>query len=102
MKIERHTLPRMTLREFARKYGLTLEVHERSHLDGPMRWYAHFKHAETKKGSILRGAYGNGATESDAISAYCKEISGQYLVVDAYQKTRQDIAVPIITEVGEE
>lgn len=100
MQIENHMLRRMTLEEFADKYGLVMEIHERHHHEGESnRFYAHFKRAEVSEGCLLIGAYGNGATSEDALLEYVSEISGKVLIVNAHAPEREEIVVPILTGV---
>jgi hypothetical protein len=73
-----------------------MEVHERSHIDSPTRFYAHFFDAEISEGRILVGSFGNGRTEEEAIENYAAEISGKVLVIGAYKKERREIIVPIL------
>ena len=96
MKIIRKLIDRDNLESFAEKNNLVMEVHERSHIDSPTRFYAHFKNAEIKDGSMLIGAYGDGSCEALAIKDYAKRISGQWLVIDAYKPARKEIKVPIL------
>lgn len=90
MKIERYPSPHaqeVTLEDFADKHGLVMEVHQRP--DGS--YYSRFKFSEVHEGHLLRGVYGDGATEETAIAAYAKEISGKTLTVDG---GKTDIPVP--------
>lgn len=99
MKIERHLIPRDTIEAFAVRNNLVMEVYERNvdDKDSDKRFYAHFKYAEVKEGSMLRGSYGDGPTEDAAIRNYANEISGQLLVIKAFSKERHEIRVPIIS-----
>lgn len=95
MKIERHFIAEMSIYKFGALNGLTMEVHERDvEKDSPARFYAHFKHAEVKDGSILCGTFGDGKTEREAILDYAKAISLKLLVVDAGTDERREIRVP--------
>jgi hypothetical protein len=95
MEIERTLLKQSTIEAFADEHGLVMDVHERRFdLGHARRFYAAFRHAEIKDGCILRGAYGDGATEQDAIAAYAREISMKRLVIDAYRPSRREIEVP--------
>lgn len=98
MKIERHDLARTTLEDFARKHRLVMEVHERSATDGPGRFYAHFKCADTKDGPFLVGEYGDGRTPEAAVEAYGRKITGKVLVIDSWTPKRREIVVPVIVD----
>jgi hypothetical protein len=92
MKIERHTIERISIEDFADKHNLTLELHERT--DGT--FFVHFMHADVKEGDcLLVGKYGDGQNEDFAIQDYCKEISNETLVISAFsKKDRREIRVP--------
>jgi hypothetical protein len=95
MKIEFHGGDQMSIVEFADKYDLTMEVHDRGDPDlSPMKYYAHFKHADTLNGNVLCGEFGNGSQPGEAIRNYSKAISGKLLVIDAMSETRREIRVP--------
>lgn len=104
MKIKRFPLPNttpITIRRFASSHDLTMEVHERTKnpVPGADRYYAHFEDSDVKEGRMLRGAFGNGSTEQDAIKDYAKQISGQILIIDAFSVLgRREIAVPLLKE----
>lgn len=106
MKIERTLVPEMTIEEFAEKHDLTMEIHERSEppLVNPhqsWRFYACFKHADVKDGSVPIGRFGNGATEANAIADYASKISLKLLVVDARGPNQREIKVPrLVAAVG--
>ena len=97
MRIKEFMLKRSTLEEFAEREGLEMEIHERSHKDGPSRFYAHFRRAEVIEGGFLAGVYGNGPSQDEAMTEYIDKISGQVLVVNAGCTTRREIVVPILT-----
>jgi hypothetical protein len=102
MQIEMHERERSTLEEFAEKYNLVMEIHERTPRDmgklwhEGLRYYAHFKNCEMKNDSILIGEFGNGATACEAITDYAQRISESVLVINAMGNTRQEIRVPIL------
>jgi hypothetical protein len=76
METERHFLPESTLEEFAEKYNLTMEIHERENpRNGIEPFYAHFKRCDVSDGALLRGTYGNGNTPDEAVRNYIPEIS---------------------------
>lgn len=93
MRIERETVAETTLVQFAEEHDLTMLVVERADSALP-RYYARFKHAEIKDGSILTGVFGNGTTEQEAIRAYGARISMRVLVIEAYSDQRRVIHVP--------
>lgn len=96
MEIERHLLPRSTIEAFAEKHGLVMEVHERSPEPGPKRFYAHFRYTDVFEDTYLIGAYGNGASEEEAILAYAHKISGRALMVNAHESSQREIIVPVL------
>lgn len=103
MKIERQFIPRAKLEDFATQNGLVMLVKERNliqlgHLGITSRYYAYFQGAEIKEGSVLKGVFGNGATEDEAIRDYIPQISGQILVVGAMEGVRREYEVPILTD----
>lgn len=94
MKIEYHYIPTMTIEQFAEKHDLTMAIFERKGGHPSVRFYAHFKNAEVKDGSVLIGEHGNGPTEGEAIADYARKISGKRLVLNAYDEKRLEIDVP--------
>lgn len=95
MNITRKPIPVTTIEEFADKHDLEMEMHERKREVGdPTRYYCRFERAELSEGTMLRGAFGNGATEEEAIADYAKEISLGRLVINAYTRERKEIDVP--------
>jgi hypothetical protein len=101
MRIERHTIPTMSLRQLADKYDLTMEVMERNKSlrgYGLPRFHASFRKIEEKDGLILRSPAGNGETEDEAITDYARKISGSFLVYDAMGGGRIDIGYVNIEE----
>lgn len=99
MKIKRQLVPEQAFEAFADEHRLTLIVVERRMDDWQRRqclprFYAHFKDVEVKDGHILRGEFGNGHTEDEAIADYAAAISGAWLVVDAYGVARREIQAP--------
>jgi hypothetical protein len=102
MKVELHEKDRMTIEQFADKYGLVMEVHERGKVDtarlgAAARYYAHFKHADIVDGACLAGVFGDGATPKAAIQSYAHKISGQMLVIGAFSSSeRREIQVPTL------
>jgi hypothetical protein len=102
MEIKRELYPSSSLEAFADKHGLVLCVTERA-LDRWQRerkierFLAYFERAEVKECGVLRSAYGNGATENEAIADYVDQISGEVLVINAYSAGRVEIRVPRLT-----
>ena len=104
MEIKRILVPAMTLEEFADINGLVLKVKERSsetvsmvHVGENRRFYAMFEDSEIKEDCTLRGGFGDGATEEQAILNYAKEISEKMLVINAFDSDkRREIGVPRI------
>jgi hypothetical protein len=58
------------------------------------RYYVVFEFADIKDGISLVGAHGNGNSIDQALSDYCKRISGNTLVIRAFSKERREILVP--------
>lgn len=97
MEILRKLISVMTIEEFADKHNLIMEVRERNVPENdPSRFYAQFKNSELTHGRcFLIGAYGNGATEEEAINNYIKEISQKTMVFNATDAAkRKEILVP--------
>ena len=95
----------MTLREFAEKYDLELEIHERTGWWNPNlgengRYYCHFKHSYIKDGICITVVSGDGATKQAAIENYAKEISGKRLVVRITGGERKEMRVPRLIGAG--
>ena len=93
---------KVDLEEFANKNNLTMYVSERdmaAQVMGLSKYTAKFKNVEVKKGLALEGAYGNGGTPEQAITDYCKQISGQWIVINAYGSNRQVIWTPHLVPV---
>jgi hypothetical protein len=58
------------------------------------KYFASFERTEIKNDCVLIGAYGNGATENEAIANYAKRISFCRIVVNAFKRNRREIQVP--------
>lgn len=113
MKIVRKFIEEITLEEFADRHSLTMEIFERDsktlrslrHLSDNDRFYCHFKNVEIKGDGVLISAFGNGATEEEALEDYRKQISENKLVIFAASSNRNEILVPRLiketTERGE-
>ena len=104
MKITYHNNPDITLDDFAAKYGLSMNVRERTDWAerGLYRFYASFGRLEVKVGGGLLSEYGDGATPEEAITNYCELISNKHLVRDAYQETRIEFISPTILPIWTE
>ena len=97
MKFSMHNSePRITIFEFAEQHDLTMEVRDRGEPDGPARYYARFANSDIKEDCFLIGTYGDGDTVLDAIKAYCSEIEGKELVIQALDGERKEIYVPML------
>jgi len=95
MKINRERVEEMTIEEFADMHGLTMNVFERRvGIGDSMRFYAEFAKVDVMDGGCLRGVYGNGATEEQAIADCAKKISLERVVVNAMGTNRREIVVP--------
>lgn len=95
MKTESFCIPVMTLDEFADKYGLVMEIHERNREVGdPGLFYAHFKRCEVMQNGCLAGVSGNGPTPKDALADYAQRLSLTRIAVNAMSEERQEIQVP--------
>lgn len=99
MQIKRNLVPEMPVEQFAVTYGLTMVVNERrmdrwQRCNGLKCFTACFESAEVAEGGMLRGVYGEGETEAEAIADYCDQINGERLVLNAFRSERREIAVP--------
>ena len=97
MKVIINNLDKVNLEDFANEYNLTMLVSERdmaAQVLGMSKYTAKFKGVEVKKGLTLEGAYGNANTPEDAIKDYCKQISGKWIVANAYGKDRMMVYAP--------
>lgn len=97
MKVIINNLERVELEEFANKHNLVMQVSERDMAGqalGMSKYTAKFKGVEVKSGATLEGVYGKGMTPEDAIKDYCSEISGEWIVVNAYGNDRKLIYTP--------
>lgn len=92
-------VPEMTIQQFAEKHDLVMEIRERERpSDSTMRYYAHFRKAETKVGEhMLCGEHGNGPSKAYAVAQYAQAISLKTLVIDAMGYNRREIRVPRLT-----
>jgi hypothetical protein len=99
MKIKTFPIEKMTIEEFADKYGLVMEVHERK---PPyklyFRYYARFSDCEVADQGFLVSIHGNGNTPEAAIADYAREISGKALAENARSSQRRDIQVPTLVD----
>ena len=92
--------PTQSFSTFADEHWLAMDVTERSggSPNSSMRFYACFKHSETKRSTAdgcLAGTYGNGATPDAAIKNYAEKLRGKLLVVNAMSDTeRREIQCP--------
>lgn len=103
MKIEDSTDKEITLKEFAERHNLELQINQRHgwwnpNLGEAGRYYCHFKDAWIKEGIMLGGVSGNGATKQEAIEDYTKIISDEKLIIK--DKDRREILVPKLTWSG--
>ncbi|MEE9214690.1 MAG: hypothetical protein V3U54_07825 [Thermodesulfobacteriota bacterium] len=97
MKIERHKLKKVKLKDFAEKHNLTLVISERPKWNWKVgRYTAQFKNVEVKEGSFLKSLYGDGENEENAVQDYISNISESTLVYDAYGKNRKVFEVPLL------
>ena len=87
----------MTLEDFADKHDLTMMIGDRGFDSDVDRFYAYFDNTETQDGHMLRCEPGNGSTHNEAMCDYAKRISQKTLIVNVYQKQRQEIQTPIFT-----
>ena len=84
---------------FAAAHNLTLTISERHNeaRSSMMRYYAKFNNVEVSTGNFLTSTFGNGRTAEEAIADYAKNISGQRLVVNAYNFNRYEVNAPTLT-----
>jgi hypothetical protein len=99
MRIRRELVERSTIDAFAEEHDLEMVITERR-MDRWQRdhrllpFMAQFRGVEVSDGSILRGTYGQGRSEAEAIADYARQISGERVVVDAMKETRRMLLVP--------
>jgi hypothetical protein len=100
MQIIREDIPKITLQEFAEKHELTMVITERNLVMHPdlSTYYCRFQNCEIKDGAALIGVSGNGKTEAEAFADYAAQISGRFLVFNAYQDSRKEIQCPILVK----
>lgn len=91
MEIRRDTIERMTLSDFADRYGLVLHVSEQPKRFRDFAFSARFRRVEVRDGFLLRSQSGRGETESEAIADYARQISGHPLVIDAGRASRRNV-----------
>jgi len=99
MEIERHLVTPVALEAFADANALVMEVRERTPQQiraAGHRFYARFKDAEVKDGGCLRGVYGTGDTEKEAIRNYAFQISETTLVIHANSTSRRLLRTPVL------
>ena len=97
MKIERNYIKKeMNIEDFADKHNLIMEINERSPGHDGLRYYAHFKRVEVKKGVFLVGVHGDGVTPEYAINNYAELISGKTVVYNPWRKGSKTLEVPIL------
>lgn len=95
MRTIQNSIEQIDIEKFADRYGLIMEIHERAKLIGHTgRYYAHFRDAEVREGSLLIGVFGDGSTPREAITNYAREISLRNLIIDAMGEARREIPVP--------
>ncbi len=95
METEIHEIEVLTLKEFAEKHELIMQIFERRTPENdPMRFYAHFKDAETLANGFLCGEFGNGLTKEMATANYGRKIENKLLVFGAYTDHRKEIRCP--------
>jgi hypothetical protein len=98
MKIERNLLEQMTIKEFAERNDLTMEITERRESSSFLAsFFASFKDCELSDHGKLISIYGDGNTEKEAINNCARRISCKILVFKAYTKDRKEIIVPKLT-----
>lgn len=86
----------ISLREFAKRNKLEMEVIQRTMLPvgHPAKFYARFKSCVVSDPPFLRSAFGNGENREEAIENYAQEIELKTIVVDASQQQNRRIQVP--------
>lgn len=79
---------------FAVQYNLTMNITERPIGNGLPRYVAQFYDVEISDGFFLRGAYGEGNTEAEAISRYAQKLRGNRIVISAGSQDRREVQCP--------
>jgi hypothetical protein len=96
MEIDRIIPEEITIEQFADRYNLVMEVRKYS---SGNPFFAHFKNAEVRDGSILITPSGRGHTEEEAILNYAKLISEKILVFNSFSRVNNtEIRVPCLIE----
>lgn len=98
MKINRNTLKRPTLEEFADKHDLTLEIGERPKEYGLPRYFAYLKDVYLDEGCVVVGTSGNGDDEQSAVQDYVKRLNGQLLTIRPFDPSRRKKTVVYFAE----
>lgn len=80
--------------ELEKEISYELEVNERPIDSGGPQFYVCFPNGDIMYDGGLIGKYGNGNTVDEALSDYCKRISGRRIVFDAYTPERKEIQLP--------
>lgn len=82
----------MDIKELSNLFGKPIVVRYQPNLE---QFQAKFEHGEIKKGGLLHGEYGIGATADAAINDYCRRIVGQRIVFNAASpEYRQEYNIP--------
>lgn len=85
----------MTIQEFAQVVDVGITILFRSPTlrsqenVGNDAWYAKLDHCMVDEGDVLSGAFGNGSTPDEALSDYCRRISGKRVVFDSMGRGRK-------------
>jgi len=99
MKIE--YIEKISILTFEKVHDLELIVKEQKTGAGII-FQASFKGTEiSEAGMFLKSAYGVSTTVKVAILDYCRQLSHQKIVVNAFSEARKEINIPILIYEGE-
>ena len=79
---EKFKVTAMYITELSAIIGKEIEVTKWR--DGKEKYQVRFNGIEAREGDLLRSVWEAGATPKEAIKNYCKAISNQYLIANAY------------------
>lgn len=89
-------IPLKEITDLIKELNIELVINERAEREANYtgyKYYVSFADSEVKDGNFLSGTFGDGNTFDEALIDYCKEISEQTLVLNAFSQ----IELPKIT-----
>lgn len=79
--------------DYCEMLGLELSVNERTD-PNLNKYYATINNVDVKRRSILTGYHGNGENRDEAIKDYCRLLSGEPIVINAFTDKRVEYICP--------